>query len=122
MFAKEVGLMLYVDDVVAEKAFWTAAGFEILSSSEMMGFETFEMKPETNCTVTFTVFSKEFIAQVSPEVLNNVPSVLFETSDIRGLQGKIAELTDTCSEINTEPFPNFNFASPSGIYFAVKGK
>lgn len=122
MFVKEVGLMLYVDDVAAEKAFWTAAGFEILSSTEMMGFETFDMKPEASSTVTVTVFAKEFIAQVSPEVLNNVPSVLFETSDILGLQGKIAELTDTCSGVNTDPFPNFNFASPSGIYFAVKGK
>ena len=67
MFTKEFGLMLYVEDVAAEKAFWKAAGFTILNEAEMMGFETFDMKP------------------------------------------------------HAEPFPNFNFSSPSGHYFAVKG-
>lgn len=121
MFNKEMGLMLYVDDVAAEKAFWSAAGFTILNESEIMGFGSFDMKSHPEATTTITVYAKEFIAQVSPEVLDNVPSVLFETSDIDGLQARIVQLTDTCSPVNAEPFPNFNFASPSGLYFAVKG-
>ncbi|HFR3342853.1 glyoxalase [Streptococcus sp. A34] len=121
MFNKELGLMLYVDDVAAEKSFWSAAGFVIENEAEMMGFETFDMKSHADATTTITVYAKEFIAQVSPEVLDNVPSVLFETSDIAGLQECIAGLTDTCSPVNEQPFPNFNFACPSGIYFAVKG-
>lgn len=120
-FAKEMGLMLYVDDVAAEKAFWSAAGFEIVSEDEMMGFETFDMKSHPEATTLITVFAKEFIRQVSPEVIDHVPSVLFETADIVKLQETIAGLTDTCSPVNQEPFPNFNFASPSGLYFAVKG-
>ncbi|MFI3150358.1 glyoxalase [Streptococcus suis] len=121
MFNKELGLMLYVDDVAAEKSFWSAAGFVVENEAEMMGFETFDMKSHADATTTITVYAKEFIAQVSPEVLDNVPSVLFETSDIAGLQERIAGLTDTCSPVNEQPFPNFNFACPSGIYFAVKG-
>lgn len=122
MFSKNIGLQLYVDDVVAEKAFWSAAGFIIVSESQMMGYETFEMKPAGDSSVLFNVYAKEFIRQVSPEVIDLTPSILFETTNIEELQAKIAELTDTCSPVNAEPFPNFNFASPSGIYFAVKGE
>ena len=121
MFSKTLGVMLYVDDVAAEKAFWSAAGFVILSESEMMGFETFDMKSHADSTTSFTVYAKEFIRQVSPEVIDMQPSILFETEDIVGLQARIASLTATCSPVNAEPFPNFNFASPSGQYYAVKG-
>ncbi|WP_415669204.1 hypothetical protein [Streptococcus hyovaginalis] len=41
---ERIGLMLYVDDVVAEKAFWQAAGFIIVSESQVTDFETFDMK------------------------------------------------------------------------------
>ncbi|MGT2828985.1 glyoxalase [Streptococcus hillyeri] len=122
MFSKNIGLQLYVDDVAVEKAFWSAAGFCIISESQMMGYETFEMKPAGDSSVLFTVYAKEFIRQVSPEVTELTPSLLFETANIEELQAKIANLTDNCSQINAEPFPNFNFASPSGIYFAVKGE
>lgn len=121
MWMKNASVMLYVDDVAAEKAFWQAAGFTILSSNEMMGYETFDMTPQEGSSLTLTVFSKVFIQQVSPEIADHVPSILFESDDIVALRERIAELTDTASQINEEPFPNFNFASPSGLYFAVKG-
>ncbi|MFU2206535.1 glyoxalase [Streptococcus pluranimalium] len=120
-FTKNLDLMLYVDDVQAEKTFWSAAGFVIVEESEMMGLDTFDMKPHAEATVTITVFDKDFIAQVSPEVLSNVPSVFFEVEEIEALQARIAELTETCSPIVEVPFKTFHFASPSGIYFAVKG-
>ena len=121
MFSKNLGVMLYVDDVAAEKVFWKAVGFDIVAESEVMGFETFDMKSHADSTATFTVYAKEFIRQVSPEVIDMQPSILFETEDIEGLQARIAGLTATCSPVNAEPFPNFNFASPSGQYYAVKG-
>lgn len=120
-FAKTMGLMLYVDDVAREKAFWSAAGFVILNEAEMMGYETFDMKAQADSTTTITVYANDFIRQVSPEVIDMKPSLLFESNDIYALQARIAELTDTCSSVHAEPFPNFNFASPSGMYFAVKG-
>lgn len=121
MFSKTLGLMLYVDDVKKEKEFWKSIGFEIFNEAEMMGFETFDMKPHIDSTMTITVYANEFISQVSPEVLDMKPSILFETDDIHSLQSRIAKVTDTVSMVNTEPFPNFNFANPSGHYFAVKG-
>lgn len=120
MFSENFGLMLYVNDVITEKAFWSAIGFEIVSSSQLMGYETFEMKPEAKSTVTITVYDKAFIAQASPEVADNVPSLLFETDDIEKLHRRISSVTDKISPIGHVPFSHFNFASPSGIYMAVR--
>ena len=49
------------------------------------------------------------------------PSLLFESADLHALHERLAAVTDTTSSINTQPFPNFNFANPSGHYFAVRG-
>ena len=121
MFSKNTGIMLYVDDVAAERDFCSAIGFEVFNQSEIMGFETFEMKPHTDSTLNFTVYAKDFIRQVSPEVVDMKPSLLFESADLHGLHKRLATVTDTTSSINTQPFPNFNFANPSGHYFAVRG-
>ena len=121
MFNKETNVMLYVDNVAAEKAFWSAIGFHIFNETELMGYDSFEMKPHLESNLTFTIYAKDFIATVSPEVLEMKPSVLFETSDIDALQAKVAAVTDTASQVNQVPFPHFNFANPSGHYFAVKG-
>lgn len=121
MFSQNTGIMLYVDDVAMERDFWSAIGFEVFNQSEIMGFETFEMKPHTDSTLTFTVYAKDFILQVSPEVVDMKPSLLFESADLHGLHKRLAAVTDTTSSINTQPFPNFNFANPSEHYFAVRG-
>lgn len=86
-----------------------------------MGFKTFEMKPHVDSTLTFTVYAKDFIRQVSPEVVDMKPSILFEAKDIYALHKLVSRITDTTSPVNEEPFLNFNFANPSGHYFAVKG-
>lgn len=121
MFSSQLGIMLYVTDVAKEKAFWKAIGFEVFNDTEIMGYEIFEMKSHPESTVTITVYANDFIRQVSPEVIDLKPSILFETDDIHALHSRIASVTDTASEINLEPFPNFNFANPDGQYFAVKG-
>ena len=121
MFSKNTGIMLYVDDIAAERDFWSAIGFEVFNQSEIMGFETFEMKPHTDSPLTFTVYAKDFIRQVQAEVIDMKPSLLFESADLCSLHERIAAVTDTTSSINTQPFPHFNFANPSGHYFAVKG-
>ena len=121
MFSQNTGIMLYVDDVAAERNFWSAIGFEVFNQSEIMGFETFEMKTHTDSTLTFTVYAKDFIRQVSPEVIDMKPSLLFESADLHALHERLAAVTETTSPINTQPFPHFNFANPSGHYFAVRG-
>lgn len=121
LFNENIGLQLYVDNVEIEKKFWEEVGFEILEESKIMEYSYFTMRINSKSTVLFTVYDKEFISKVSPEVIELKPSILFESYDIFNLQKRIEKLTDTCSKINEIPFLNFNFASPSGIYFAVKG-
>ncbi|MBF0746653.1 glyoxalase [Gemella sp. 19428wG2_WT2a] len=120
MLSKNLGVMLYVEDVAKEKEFWKSIGFEIVSETEMMSYEMFEMKSNLESSITFTVFNKEFIKQVSPEVVDNQPSVLFETNNLEELHKKLEAVTDTVGQIQEVPFRNFNFASPSGNYYAVK--
>lgn len=120
-FAKSLGLMLYVDDVAKEYDFWKAVGFEIVSEGEKMGFQTFDMKPHPESTITFTVYDKAFIRQVSPEVIDMAPSILFESNDLASIHARVKEVAPTCSDLMDQPFPNFHFASPSGNFFAVKG-
>lgn len=120
MFTENTNIMLYVEDVATEKAFWSAIGFDILNESEIMGYTSFDMKSHPESTRVFTIYANEFIKQVSPEVLDFKPSVLFETKDIETLHTRVSVVTDTVSQINTVPFLNFNFANPSGHYFAVR--
>lgn len=122
MFTENATLMLYVENVSAEYDFWKTAGFEILSKETIMDYDTFDMKPHADSTFTFKVYDKAFIKQISPEVADFQPSVLFETEEITELHERISGLTDNISPITSTPFVSFNFASPSGIYFAVKEK
>lgn len=122
MFTKNATVMLYVEDIQAEFDFWKAASFEILSKETIMDYDTFDMKPHADSTLTFKVYDKAFIKQMSPEVTDFQPSVLFETQDITKLHERISGLTDDISPITSAPFVSFNFASPSGIYFAIKEK
>lgn len=122
MFNQNLGIMLYVDKVQEEREFWQAIGFHVVPQPAVMGFETFTMKSHPDSSAVMTVYDKEFIKQVSPEVIDMKPSILFECDDIQALQAKVAQVTDTASEVAQEPFPNFHFATPSGLYFAVKEK
>lgn len=86
-----------------------------------MDYLTFDMKPSKYSNTTFTVFEKKFIKTVSPEVLNNVPSVLLESDNLEELHKLVSKHTEFTSEIQKVPFLNFNFKSPRGIHFSAKG-
>lgn len=122
MFNKEFSVMLYVDDVKKEKDFFKNIGFIIFNENIINGYETFDMKTNDFSTVTLTVYSNEFILLVSSEVLGYKPSVLFESNDIESLHKLVSKYSDTVGEISYEPFPNFNFKTPNGLFFAVRGK
>lgn len=120
MFVAETGVMLYVTDVAAERVFWETIGFEVGEMTELSGYGSFSMKPHANSSLLLTVYDKTFIQQVSPEVADHVPSILFEATDLEALHEKVGAVTDTLSPIQDLPFRHFNFASPSGFYVAVK--
>ena len=120
MFSKKTAIMLYVSDVAAEKAFWSAIGFTILSEGQLMNSETFDMTPSADATSVFTVMDKETIRQISPEVVDHQPSLLFETEELEKLHDLVQAFAPVCNPISDVPFKHFNFASPSGHYYAVK--
>lgn len=113
-------LMLYSKDVLAEKTFWQALGFTIIDKEDIMGYSTFDMKVEAGSPVTFTVFDLAFIEKMSPEVANNQPSILFETTDLAALHARVTAVASQVSPIQEQPFKNFNFQAPSGHYYAVR--
>lgn len=120
MFTEQVDIMLYVTDVSAEYHFWKTIGFELGEMIDMSGYSSFSMKPHPDSNLAITIYDKVFIQQVSPEVADNVPSILFEALDIEQLHEKIAAVTEHISPLREEPFVNFNFSTPSGLFFAVK--
>lgn len=117
---KNFGIMLYVDDVQAEKAFWSAIGFLIQNESEIMGYETFEMKSHPDSTCTFTVYDKQFIRENSPEVVDMQLSILFDSEDLDGLHERVSKAAKIVNPIQDVPFRHFNFATPNGSYYAVR--
>lgn len=121
MINKEVGVMLYVDDVAKELDFWQAIGFHIIESTEIDGYQSFTMRPTMDSSTLFTIYDKAFIEKVSPEVADHQPSLLFETQELLQLYDRVSENTDEVSPMQTDPFPAFSFAAPSGHYYAVKG-
>ncbi|GFH40746.1 VOC family protein [Lactococcus insecticola] len=110
-------LMLYVNDVKAAVAFWTALGF----SSEVIDENSAQIKSDDTSQVTFMLYDKAFIRQVSPEVVDNVPSILFQTSDLDGLYDKVLATGNAAGEIVDAPGMGrvFNFSDPDGAYYAV---
>lgn len=119
MFNKKLNIMLYVKDVAAERDFWKAVGFTILEEKELMGSLSVDMAITADADTIFTLYDKETIRQMSPEVADNQPSILFQTSDLAALHEKVATHAPVCNPISDVPFRHFNFATPSGEYYAV---
>ena len=110
--------MLYVDDVAVEReTFGLLSVLKLWTTPESWGLKFLRW----DLTLTFTVYAKDFIRQASPEVVDMKSSLLFESADLHVLHKRLAAVTDTTSPISTQPFPHFNFANPSGHYFAVRG-
>lgn len=119
MFSDNCHIMLYVTDVDAEKTFWQAIGFTILSEGNLMGSKTFDMATSPEAKTLFSVMDLETIRQLSPEVADHQPSLLFYSDDLEKLYTTIKNLTPQCQPITDNPFKHFTFASPSGHHYAV---
>ena len=120
MFAKNTSVMLYVDDLATECAFWRAIGFQIIIDECDGPVPYFAMKTAPEDTLTLIVYDRDFIKKASPEVVDNQPSMLFEVADLQATYQLIKKVSDLVSPINNEPFPNFAFQSPAGNFYAVK--
>lgn len=122
MFNTNFQVMLFADDVMAERDFWQAIGWTISREEEAAGYPYIDLKPNEDTNMFFTIVSKEFMQTHTPhpEVADWQPSILFQTTDIEGLQALVAKHAPVCNPISEVPFRHFNFASPSGHYYAVQ--
>lgn len=119
----DVEVMLYVKDVAKEVEFWQTLGF-VERSRQDMGDNTMmvQVAPSEEATFALNLFDIEFIKVHSPEVANNVPSIMFYSDDIEGLYAKAQAAGIETGELVQLGWQKvFNFANPDGLYFAVSG-
>lgn len=118
MFQANLDLMLYVEDVKTALDFWEAIGFV----TQTIDANSAQMQPVTDSQVKIMLYDKAFIRSVSPEVVDNVPSLLFQASDLDALHAKILETGQVVGDIAQIPGMGrvFNFSDPDGHYFAVR--
>lgn len=120
MFSTEFKSMLYVKDVEAEKTFWQQLGFVITKEQTILGFPTFDMRVSSESNCGFTVYSLDFIAKYSPDLLQNQPNLLFFTDHIEMLYELVKKASPLVSELNQLPYKNFSFEAPSGHFYTVR--
>lgn len=111
--------MLYVNDVKAEADFFLALGFSEVSRETIMDFETVVLAPVAEGNARLQIFNIDFIRQMSPEVADDKPSILFTVDNIAELHNKVAAQGGFTSELQDMGGKHtFNFQSPNGSYFA----
>ncbi|MBF8808128.1 MAG: VOC family protein [Enterococcus lacertideformus] len=123
MFINEMKIMLYVDDIEKNVAFWKSVGFKELDRQKMDGTLIVEIAQSETATAYLVLYDREFIEQHSSEVAGSSPSLMFYSENVFELYKKMQELGTTVGDLVQlgEEYV-FNFADPDGNYFAVTGK
>lgn len=123
MFANDVQIMLYVDDVAAAADFWESLGFVILERQEADGTMMVEIGASAEAEAHFVLYDRQFVINNSPEVNIAPPSVMFYATDVEGLYRKLLALNVTLGDLMMlGERMIFNFADNDGNYFAVSSK
>lgn len=118
----DVEVMLYVTDVDREAKFWQSVGFVERDRQDMGATEMVQMAPSEDGAFAFNIFDLMFIKENSPEVADNVPSVMLHSDDIETLYEKMQSLGIETGELVEMGLQKvFNFANPDGLYFGVSG-
>lgn len=113
-------VMLYVKDVDQAAEFWKkGVGVTQTETIELpKGFISIKLTLLNQ--VSLQLFSKDFIAEFSPEVITNTPSLLLQTSDIEKLHASLKKVSPTVSDISDMAgHRQFHFADLDEQYFAV---
>lgn len=116
-------VMLYVKDFAKSLEFWTQVlGFKIVEESDLPeGYKKIALKEEDADQTALVLFDRKFIEKYSKEVLDNFPSIMFETRDLEALRERLLERSLHVGEIvDMGPFKVTNFSDFEGNYFAVK--
>ncbi|WP_245865601.1 VOC family protein [Companilactobacillus nuruki] len=109
-------IMIYVDDVDMNVEFWIDEfGAQIVARQTLNGGYQNVIVGISN-EVELSIFPKDYIRIYSPEVSENVPSLMFFSSDFDKLHDNLLSAGEI-TEVNG--VLTFNFIDPEGNYFVV---
>lgn len=114
-----VEIMIYVNNEIENaKFFQQALGGSLYE--ETMFDKSKKMTLVLEDSVSLVFFKISFIEQVSPEVLNNSPSLLFQVENVEEVYQKIASLNQNISELSSIGSKRtFNFSDLENNYYAI---
>ncbi|MEG0328158.1 MAG: hypothetical protein RR565_09165 [Erysipelothrix sp.] len=114
-----VEIMIYVDNEIENAKFFKQA-FGGSLYEETMFDESKKMTLVLEDSVSLVFFKRSFIEQVSPEVLSNRPSLLFQVENVEDVYRKITNLKQNVSELSyLESKRTFNFSDLENNYYAI---
>lgn len=116
-------VMIYVQDPRECADFWVQTiGFTEVATTEVDGaLVSVELTPDPAAGAAIELFDRAFVAQVSPEISLETPSILFSSRDVAAMRAKLIEEGATVGDIvDAGGMTTFNFADPEGNYFAVR--
>ncbi|SFF97074.1 lactoylglutathione lyase [Halobacillus alkaliphilus] len=125
MFTKVGQIMLYVDNQDEAVNFWTEKLGFIVTSEENNdgGMRWIEIAPKKGAETTIVLHNKEVVANMSPGVNLDTPSLMFYSDDFEHLHQDLQNKGITVGEIVNMPSGRvFNFADNEDHYFAVMEK
>lgn len=124
MISKVGQVMLYVNNQDEAVEFWTKKlGFTVVADEKTEGMRWIEIAPSANAETSIILHDRETVANMSPGVNLDPPSLMFFTEDAEKLHKEFASKNITVGEI-VEMASNkvFNFADNEDNYFAVMEK
>lgn len=124
MISKVGQVMLYVNNQDEAVEFWTKKlGFTVVADEKTEGMRWIEIAPSANAETSIILHDRETVANMSPGVNLDTPSLMFFTEDAEKLHKEFASKNITVGEI-VEMASNkvFNFADNEDNYFAVMEK
>lgn len=124
MISKVGQVMLYVNNQDEAAEFWTKKlGFTLVADEKAEGMRWIEIAPSAKAETSIILHNRETVANMSPEVNLETPSLMFFTEDAEKLHKEFASKNITVGEI-VEMASNkvFNFADNEDNYFAVMEK
>jgi len=109
-------IMIYVDDVDMSVEFWTDEfGAQVVARQTLNGGYQ-NVIVGISADVELSLFPRDYIRIYSPEVSENVPSLMFFSDDFDKLHDDLISAGEI-TEVNG--VLTFNFQDPEGNYFVV---
>lgn len=117
---KAIEIMLYVNDVAGAAAFWQEGLDGKIISQQTMPDDSLQVTVELFESVHLVLFDRKFIEEVSPEVVDNVPSLLLKVADLDSYHERLQKLSPNVNPLMEQGEKRlFNFADPENNYFVL---